>query len=383
MAKKTIKYNGVYLNKTNGKYYFATKVKQLDGTFKSVKSKSIYDSQIQCYSDLLKVKEGMINIVQNTTKIDTPVSKPKETHVMFDRVYNEWLISYESKNKRSTYLITKNIADNQFAIFNGQPISFLCQLNTIVAFKNDLANQNVGITYRNRIVGLYRQICEYAYYSSYINQQEFGLVKLNLTQFKAISEVSPSKRKKREKFFYTLEEFNHFIRYVDDEETYTLLNLLFYGGFRVGEALALRVSDIDFNNRFIKVTKTLTTEKKETPPKTANSLRNVYIPSKIVNLLKQYCENKSLNDRVFTIDYGILNYKLREYSRIANVEYLNPHGYRHSCCSFFFQKYKEHNIAIDFKQVADHLGDKVDTILNVYYHVYGSEKTKIIDLFEV
>ena len=383
MAKKAIKYTGVYQNQTNGKYYYATKIKNADGTFKSVKSKSIYDSQIQCYADLLKVKEGMINVAQSTTKTDTPVSKPKEIYVMFDRVYNEWLTSYESKNKRSTYLITKNIADNQFEMFNGQPISFLCQLNTIVAFKNDLAKQNVGITYRNRIISQYRQICEYAYYSSYISQQEFGLVKLNLTPFKAISEVSPSKRKKREKFFYTLEEFNHFVRYVDDNETYTLLHLLFYGGFRVGEALALRVSDIDFNNRYIKVSKTLTVEKKETPPKTANSLRDVYIPNKIMDMLKQYCKDMEHNDRVFDIEYGTFNYRLREYSRVADMEYLNPHGYRHSCCSFFFQKYKEHNIAIDFKQVADHLGDKVDTILNVYYHVYGSEKTKIIDLFEV
>lgn len=377
---KINKFNGVYLNKSNGRYYYATKIKDIDGNFKSVKSKSIYESQIQCYADLLRVKDGMVNAIESTTKKTNTISKPKEIHVLFKQVVNEFLTAYESKNKRSTYLITKSVTETQFNMFDNQPINFLCQLNTIVSFKNDLANQQVGIPFRNRVVGHYRQICEYAYLCGYISQQEYGLVKLNLTPFKAISEVTPSKRKKREKFFYTLEEFNHYMQYVDNNEIYTLLHLLFYGGFRVGEALALRVSDINFEKRYIKVTKTLTNEKKETPPKTANSLRDVYISKTICEMLCKYCENKSQNERLFKISYPSLNAKLKEYSAKAKMDHLNPHGYRHSCCSFFFQKYKEHNIAIDFKQVADHLGDKVDTILNVYYHVYGSEKTKIIDL---
>lgn len=377
---KINKFNGVYLNKSNGKYYYATKIKDIDGNFKSVKSKSIYESQIQCYADLLRVKDGMVNAIESTTKKTNTISKPKEIHVLFDQVVNEFLIAYESKNKRSTYLITKSITETQFNMFKNQPINFLCQLNTIVSFKNDLANQQVGIPFRNRVVGLYRQICEYAYLCGYISQQEYGLVKLNLTPFKTISEVTPSKRKKREKFFYTLEEFNHYIKYVDNEEIYVLLHLLFYGGFRVGEALALRVSDINFEKRYIKVTKTLTNEKKETPPKTSNSIRDVYLPKQVCDLLKDYTKDKLIDERIFNMPYVCINDRLKKYSSKNNFPHLNPHGYRHSCCSFFFQKYKEHNIAIDFKQVADHLGDKVDTILNVYYHVYGSEKTKIIDL---
>ena len=67
---------------------------------------------------------------------------------------------------------------------------------------------------------------------------------------------------------------------------------------------------------------------------------------------------------------------------MIDLDYLNPHGFRHSCCSMLFETYKKHNIAIDFKQVADYLGDKVDTILDVYYHLYGDENTRIIDLLD-
>ena len=106
----------------------------------------------------------------------------------------------------------------------------------------------------------------------------------------------------------------------------------------------------------------------------------MYLPKQVCDLLKDYTKDKLIDERIFNMPYVCINDRLKKYSSKNNFPHLNPHGYRHSCCSFFFQKYKEHNIAIDFKQVADHLGDKVDTILNVYYHVYGSEKTKIIDL---
>lgn len=391
MAKKSqtkTKYAGVYKNTNNGMYYFATKVKQEDGSFKSIKSKSIYDSPIVCYGDLIKLKEGNTSVLEKEIPIQvTPtinISKPETKLKPFVDVAEEWIDSYKSKTKKQTaHVIEVVCRDVLFGQFKDSSINFLCENKTIISFKQLLSDKPVGNAYRNRVLFIYKSIIEYSYYSNYISQKEYGLVKLLLTPFKEVSETKPSKRKKREKFFYTLEEFEFFVQFFDKEkELQTLLYLLFYGGFRIGEALALTIDDIDFELGFVVVSKSQLQNGEISTTKTANSIRRVYLPKSVLKRLKTYITRAKIKDKLFTINYFNLVLKLKEYSKAVNVDYLNPHGYRHSCCSFLFQKYKEHNIAIDFKQVADHLGDKVDTVLNVYYHIYGSEKTKIIDLID-
>ena len=88
------KYKGVYKNSSNGKYYYATKVKDENGNFKSIKSKSIYDTPIQCYSDLIKLKD--VQLVKEQVKTDpvdyTPKIKPQaRLGTSFEDVANQWL----------------------------------------------------------------------------------------------------------------------------------------------------------------------------------------------------------------------------------------------------------------------------------------------------
>ncbi len=55
--------------------------------------------------------------------------------------------------------------------------------------------------------------------------------------------------------FWELHEFRKFISYVDDEVYNVLFNLLFFTGVRKGEALALTWNDINFDSKYIKISK--------------------------------------------------------------------------------------------------------------------------------
>ena len=70
---------------------------------------------------------------------------------------------------------------------------------------------------------------------------------------------------------WTVEEYRVFANAIIDEiEAYTAYEILYWGGLRLGELLALTSSDIDFENNEIYVTKSLQRIKGEvviTPPK--------------------------------------------------------------------------------------------------------------------
>lgn len=380
MSKTTTKYKGVYKNTTNGMYYYATKVKQDDGSYKSVKSKSTYQTAIQCYSDLLALKEPtkeQESVIQITPKKDN--RKP------FKEVALDWLDTYKLKNKESSsYLCEFKLYKYIIPLYENLSINFACETKSLVEFKRYLKNTSITTPYRNSIIGIFTNICQFAFYSDYISQQELGLVKLTLVPFSSNSEVAPRITKKREKFFYTLSEFNDFISKINDQRLNTIYQLLFYGGFRIGELLALQVKDFDYNNRTIKVSKTINIKGNTTTPKTSNSIREVYLKKSVCDALKNYIVIKKLNsnDTIFKLHYTTFRNLTKDIAEKIGMDYLNPHGFRHSCCSMLFETYKKHNIAIDFKQVADFLGDKVETILEVYYHLYGDANCKIVDLLE-
>ena len=68
---------------------------------------------------------------------------------------------------------------------------------------------------------------------------------------------------------------------LDKPEYYYAFEVLYWTGMRMGEMLALRLGDIDFDNLTIKVDETYTRLKKKdliTSPKTKDSKRIIQIP---------------------------------------------------------------------------------------------------------
>ena len=145
-------------------------------------------------------------------------------------------------------------------------------------------------------------------------------------------------------------------------------------GLRPGEALALLRSDIDFNKKTVKVTKTYLerTKKVQNSTKTASSRRTVPIPSDLIGLLKEYMlkqPKKDPKDPLFQTEtgkrpsQGYLRKRFKYAGKNAGCEWVNLHTMRHTFASRLFKE------KIDIKVISELLGHKdVSTTYDIYVH---------------
>ncbi|WP_051599265.1 tyrosine-type recombinase/integrase [Metaclostridioides mangenotii] len=105
---------------------------------------------------------------------------------------------------------------------------------------------------------------------------------------------SMGKKKAQDMYFWTLEESNTFISVVDKKDIKLAFNILFWTGIRIGELMALTLSDIDICNSLIDINKTYTKMNGQeiiTEPKTVKSKRVVYIPEFLCNDINNYLDS--------------------------------------------------------------------------------------------
>lgn len=122
-----------------------------------------------------------------------------------------------------------------------------------------------------------------------------------------------------------------------------------YGGFRIGEFLALRLNDVDWSRGTIRVDEGLTDVAGDLAfedPKTDRSFRSVPVADLPLHKLREHIErNVGWNDPdalLFTSRQGTVirptNWRRREFAdavRVAKLEPLTPHDLRHTAASLF------------------------------------------------
>lgn len=147
---------------------------------------------------------------------------------------------------------------------------------------------------------------------------------------------------------WTIEEFNQFIKCVDDIIYKTLFDVLYFTGLRKGELLGLKWKDIDFIDKTININKQLTKKGTITTPKTKKSNRIIYLDDFLMNellLLKEYYIEKYnfFNDNYFVFGYAkyisftTLKRKKDFYCSKANVKQIKIHEFRHSHAVLLYQ----------------------------------------------
>ena len=209
--------------------------------------------------------------------------------------------------------------------------------------------------------------------------------------YNKITKFSNPNEIKKEKDFYTLEEFKTFISFEDDIKFKCLYETLYYCGLRRGEARALTWDDIDFTNKELRVNKNIVqiggeNSKKYsiTTPKTKSSIRTIPIAETLLNDLKMlYEECKQIygfknNWFVFGTDDPITNWQVRNRKNLicekANLKQIRIHDFRHSCASLLI------NNGANITMVAKYLGHaKIDETLNTYSHMYKNRLNDIVN----
>jgi integrase len=172
----------------------------------------------------------------------------------------------------------------------------------------------------------------------------------------------------------------------------TLCMLLLKTGARIGEVLALRWSDVDFEEKTIHITRTAT-EKGYNPPKSKNGIRKVPLDRSTLMMLSRHKIQQGKENLLYGGDYNPENlvfctskgkrlpYRraLDSYKRIvkmAELPYITPHGLRHTHATMLLKD--GHSV----KAVAERLGDDPVTIEKTYAHVLISMREAIVKSIE-
>lgn len=190
---------------------------------------------------------------------------------------------------------------------------------------------------------------------------------------------------KKEMEIWTVEEFEKFIAtfHIEDYLHISLFNLLFYGGFRIGEVLALRLDDINFENNTIRIDETKTFVTKDAivnSPKTEKSNRVVDMPQSVMQILKKHIKTLyGIEDRdfIYSRHQSSIRESLKSHLKKAGLKDIRIHDLRHSHVSMLI------HMNVNVVDIANRVGhDNPTTTLNIYSHMYSNNGKKIADLLE-
>lgn len=133
------------------------------------------------------------------------------------------------------------------------------------------------------------------------------------------------------------EEYSRFRKQNEDEpEAYYAFETLYFTGMRLGELLGLTLEDVDFRNRTIRINKSLQRLQGRnivTSPKTKMSVRTVKINQGLADELREYLQSRpsaSGKEQVFPIDKYYLSRKLERGTKMAELDPITIHCFRHS-----------------------------------------------------
>ena len=179
--------------------------------------------------------------------------------------------------------------------------------------------------------------------------------------------------------FWELSEFNQFIEVVKNPKLKICFLLLFYGGIRKGELIALNESDFDFLNNSISITKSMDFVTKEiTTTKTPYSVRTIEMPEGIMQSVKNYINSlDEVTNPIFNMNNSTLPKAIKRYAQKAGVKEIRVHDLRHSHASLLIHS------GVPITTISKRLGHKSPKItLDVYSPMYAETGKQTADILQ-
>ncbi|MEG0679916.1 MAG: site-specific integrase, partial [Carnobacterium sp.] len=210
--------------------------------------------------------------------------KVEKVSYTYQEVYELWIVTYEKTVKESTFSKTKE----QFRL-HILPVFkdiYVDKVSILKAqkFANDMFDKFVIF---KQLISNASRIIEFAINLNYATTNPFD----RITRPKETDEIEDDVVLN----FYTRDELNRFLAIAEKElgsKKFAYFRTIAYTGLRKGEMLALTWDDVNFDEKTLRVSKTLTMGKNRRlyagPPKTKKSKRIITIDDETLSILKRW-----------------------------------------------------------------------------------------------
>lgn len=297
-------------------------------------------------------------------------AKDPYKNITLEELFNVYAAYTEKRIKESTYKVQNRLLERWIDILGDINIKSITTNDIEVAM--ELILNNVGYETAKNYLSRINKMLRFAVRKGYLETNPCSPVEL----------AKNPNEKKTEMQYWTLEQFNLFIPYVENPLYHLLFNNQFYMGMRIGETLALTREDVDLENNTIAIKKTWSKDlHKITTPKTPNSYRTITMPQFLSDEYREFKEMLDVPEKsfVFGIDIPVCNTtvrtRMREAIKTANenneeqIPIIRIHDLRHSCASYMIgNMVREGSSNFSLYDVAKRLGDNLSTVLSVYAH---------------
>lgn len=308
----------------------------------------------------------------------------------FKQVADEWLSQYANDVKVSSVRAREKAIHHAIERFNTKPIQTI-KKHEYQRFVNDMSAQ-YSKNYVDSIVASTNMIFKYAHDMKLIKTLPSEGIKrpkkkVSVEELEDI-EIHKKFLEKDELFqFLEVAKYHH-----SPQNSFEVFTTLAYTGMRAGELLALKWSDIDFENNTISITKTYynpNNNKKHyqiLTPKTESSIGKISVDPHVIQLLKDYKVNVQDtwknelyvdNNFVFTDvnGYPLVIKKLSTWIQaimkktdITN-KHISTHSFRHTHCALLIEA------GVHIKEIQERLRHKdINTTMNIYAKITNSYK---------
>lgn len=306
-----------------------------------------------------------------------------------------WLKNHKLEVKPQTYSQTvSELKTHLLPVFGNIRVEKIT-LPMVQVFVNKIANNpNLGSVSLKIILSINKRILKYA-----VNLQ---LLTVNPADNIIVPKNKKNISQKKELKYFETNQLKQFKDYMNKlPNTFrnyyhkTLYDTLLATGLRIGEAVALEWSDIDLDNGYIDVNKTLVWSRMETnSPKSMAGYRKIPIDRNTVLMLRLYKVRQhqcfiehgyggKMAEHVFS--NGLHAYPSREglqktltkHLKLAGLPYLTLHAFRHTHASLLL------NAGISYKELQQRLGHSTLAMtMDTYSHLFDDTEKEAVNFFE-
>ena len=284
--------------------------------------------------------------------------------------------------KKSTYRRNFHIANAMLDALGSNTLVEMLTANYIRDRMYSLDRENASI---NELLKRSKGILRWGYNNDYISDISF------LDKVKPLPDSTY--REKIEDKFLEIDEYKKLVTSMNVPIWKMLTKFLALSGVRIGEAIAIEKSDLDFHNRLIHISKTYDSNNNiVTTPKTTSSSREIYMQDELYEVCHEidiYMLRQSLvcgygksplflqDENGEYIHYYAYNKYLKENGfNILGREKITPHILRHTHTCMLAEN------GVSLETISRRLGHEDSKITKeVYYHV--TERMKQNDYEQV